>query len=56
MTEAGPVVASAGLSSDEARTRLREHGPNEVPRPRGVSVAVRVARQLRDPMPGWPPR
>ena len=50
MTEAGPVVASAGLSSDEARTRLREHGPNEVPRPRGVSVAVRVARQLRDPM------
>ncbi len=50
MTEAGPVVAPAGLTSDEARTRLREQGPNEVPRPRGVSVAVRVARQLRDPM------
>ena len=44
------VLATAGLTSDEARTRLREQGPNEVPRPRGPSVAARVGRQLRDPM------
>ena len=39
-----------GLSSDEARRLLAEHGRNELPRPPGPSVAGRVLHQLRDPM------
>lgn len=39
-----------GLSSAEARTRLEEQGPNEVPSAPPVRLISRVLAQLRDPM------
>ena len=39
-----------GLTADEARRRLAEHGPNEPPRARPESSWALLARQVKDPM------
>jgi Ca2+-transporting ATPase len=39
-----------GLSSDEARRRLAEHGPNALPRPRGDSAFMLLWRQIDNPL------
>ena len=39
-----------GLSSAEAQTRLRLHGPNELPAPRPVPEWVKFLRQFADPL------
>ncbi|MEV5408747.1 cation-transporting P-type ATPase [Thermopolyspora sp. NPDC052614] len=38
------------LTDDEAARLLREHGPNELPRPKRPSLALRAVRQLSDPL------
>jgi Ca2+-transporting ATPase len=44
------VGAGGGLSTEEARRLLAEHGRNELPNEPGPTVFGRVAHQLRDPM------
>jgi Ca2+-transporting ATPase len=44
------LAARAGLSAPEARRRLADEGPNELPPPRPRRLAGRVARQLTDPL------
>jgi Ca2+-transporting ATPase len=50
----GPADATAdsarGLSSEVARARLAEHGPNAVPEQPGRSLAWRLLRQFHDPL------
>ncbi|QNN51876.1 cation-translocating P-type ATPase [Nocardioides mesophilus] len=43
-------VPGSGLSVDEARRLLEEHGPNRIPRSRPPRMLGRVLMQLRDPM------
>jgi calcium-translocating P-type ATPase len=40
----------AGLTPDEAKERLRRHGPNRLPAARGPSAAELLVRQLRSPL------
>ncbi|MGH8869838.1 MAG: cation-translocating P-type ATPase [Actinomycetes bacterium] len=49
MDETGET-ALVGLSSEEARRRLDDHGPNELPQPPRDTVVTRAWAQLRDPM------
>lgn len=44
------VDPDAGLTSDEAERRLREHGPNELPTRDAPSLPTIVLAQLRDPL------
>ncbi|HEX6261627.1 MAG TPA: cation-transporting P-type ATPase [Actinomycetota bacterium] len=46
----GETAVRAGLSTEEARRRLEEHGPNELPEPEHEGPAARLLRQLREPM------
>jgi len=46
----GPVAVAQGLSADEARARLSEHGPNEVALARSVPLWRRWLGQLLDPL------
>ncbi len=46
----GPADASRGLSAAEAALRLRQHGPNELPRARPTPLWRLVASQMRDPL------
>jgi calcium-translocating P-type ATPase len=39
-----------GLSGDEARARLREHGPNRLPESRGPSALELLVDQVRSPL------
>jgi magnesium-transporting ATPase (P-type) len=39
-----------GLSSDEARRRLAEHGHNALPRPKGDSILMLLWRQIDNPL------
>ena len=48
--EALGVDPDAGLDVEAARRRLEQAGRNELPAPRRPALAVRIARQLRDPM------
>jgi Mg2+-importing ATPase len=41
---------TTGLSSDEARARLRDGGPNTISRKRGASAPAAFARQFRSPL------
>lgn len=50
MTAGARSSASGGLTAAEARRRLLEEGPNELPRPAGEGLLTRVGEQLRDPM------
>jgi magnesium-transporting ATPase (P-type) len=43
-------VRESGLSEDEARRRLAEHGPNELEEVRGPSVAWLLLHQFRSPL------
>jgi P-type Ca2+ transporter type 2C len=44
------VIEACGLSSQEAKDRLRELGPNEIQRERGTSLVMLVARQFASPV------
>jgi P-type Ca2+ transporter type 2C len=43
-------VTELGLTTEEAALARGRHGRNELPHPPAPSVAVRIARQLKDPM------
>lgn len=43
-------TGASGLTSDEVRARLAEHGPNALPRAARPSLARRLAGELREPM------
>lgn len=44
------VEPGRGLSAAEAAQRLRRYGPNQTPAPMPLSVAVRLGRQLTQPL------
>ena len=44
------VDPATGLSTSDARQRLSQVGPNELPEPPRETLAAQVARQLREPM------
>ena len=46
----GAFHPNRGLSQSEAGQRLREHGPNALPRARPVSLARRLLRQFASPL------
>lgn len=50
MLGAAGVDPAAGLSTSDARRRLSQVGPNELPEPPRETLGERVARQLREPM------
>ena len=45
-----PLSGAAGLTSDEAATRLNRDGPNDLPRVAPPSVLTRVLRHLVEPL------
>ena len=50
MLGAAGVDPAAGLSTSDARRRLSQVGPNELPEPPRETLGEQVARQLREPM------
>lgn len=43
-------TSEEGLSAEEARERLDEHGPNRIPRTKGDSIWVLAGRQIHNPL------